>query len=285
MVGLCKGLGILTVEGADRGPERRACLQDRSATAFFILLVIIALPVWLVSGRLGVISALRIPTSDLALAFSPLVAAFAITAGREGWRAATKLLARAVDPTSMRGGRWNAGVVLIPPAVYATSWGVMRLVGSGAAMPPFHPLRLALLLGLFLVLAAGEEVGWMGYAFEPLQRRWGALPASSIIAVPWWLGHLPSMAEIGATHADMAWWALGALGLRIVMAWLYNNTGASLFAMVLFHALLNLSRIATFPVVGSHYVTAYQAAAYLAIASLAVVAMITTRGRLGHDHA
>jgi len=32
-------------------------------------------------------------------------------------------------------------------------------------------------------------------------------------------------------------------------------------------------------------VTAYQAAAYLAIASLAVVAMITTRGRLGHDHA
>jgi len=135
MVGLCKGLGILTVEGADRGPERRACLQDRSATAFFILLVIIALPVWLVSGRLGVISALRIPTSDLALAFSPLVAAFAITARREGWRAATKLLARAFDPTSMRGGRWNAAVVLIPPAVYATSWGVMRLVGSGAAMP------------------------------------------------------------------------------------------------------------------------------------------------------
>jgi hypothetical protein len=55
--------------------------------------------------------------------------------------------------------------------------------------------------------------------------------------------------------------------------------------MVLFHALLNLSRIATFPVVGSHYVTAYQAAAYLGVACLAVVALITTRGRLGHDDA
>jgi len=266
-------------------PREATLSDDRSPTAFFLLLVIIALPLWLVSGRLGVISALRIPTSDLALAFSPLAAAFAITARREGWGAATTLLKRAFDPTSMRGGRWNVATVLIPPSVYATSWAVMRLAGSGAAMPPFEPLRLVLFLGLFLVLGAGEEVGWMGYAFEPMQRRWGALPASAIIAGPWWLGHLPSMAEIGATRADIAWWALGALGLRIVMAWLYNNTGASLFAMVLFHALLNLSRIATFPVVGSHYVTAYQAAAYLGVAGLAVVALMTTRGRLGHDDA
>jgi hypothetical protein len=69
------------------------------------------------------------------------------------------------------------------------------------------------------------------------------------------------------------------------MAWLYNNTGASLFAMVLFHALLNLSRIATLPVIGSHYVTAYQAAAYLGVAGLAFVASITTRGRLGQSDA
>jgi CAAX protease family protein len=255
----------------------------RSPTAFFLLLLTIALPLWLVSGRLGVISALRIPTSDLALAFSPMTAALVMTAWREGWRAAATILMRAFDPTSMRGGWWNVATVLIPPAIYATSWAVMRLAGSGASPPPFEPLRLVLLLGLFLVLAAGEEVGWMGYAFEPMQRRWGALTASAIVAGPWWLGHLPSMAEIGATRADMAWWALGALGLRIVMAWLYNNTGASLFAMVLFHALLNLSRIATFPVIGTHYVTAYQATAYLGVAGLAAAAVITTRGRLGQS--
>jgi hypothetical protein len=55
--------------------------------------------------------------------------------------------------------------------------------------------------------------------------------------------------------------------------------------MVLFHALLNLSRIATFPVIGSHYVTAYQAAAYLGVAGLAVAALVTTRGRLGQSDA
>src|SRR5437870_701254 len=68
-----------------RNPREASLSDDRSPTAFFLLLVIIALPLWLVSGRLGVISALRIPTSDLALAFSPLAAAFAITAQREGW--------------------------------------------------------------------------------------------------------------------------------------------------------------------------------------------------------
>jgi membrane protease YdiL (CAAX protease family) len=257
----------------------------RSPTAFFLLLFTIALPLWLVSGRLGVISALRIPTSDLALAFSPMMAALVMTVWREDWRAAATLLKRAFDPTSMRGGRWNVATVLIPPSVYATSCAVMCLAGSGASPPPFEPLRLVLLLGLFLMLSVGEEVGWMGYAFEPMQRRWGALRASAILAGPWWLGHLPSMAEIGATRADMAWWALGALGLRIVMAWLYNKTGASLFAMVLFHALLNLSRIAIFPVIGSHYVTAYQAVAYLGVAGLAVAALIATRGRLGQSDA
>lgn len=253
----------------------------RSAVAFFLLILALAGPLWLVSDRLGVIGSLRIPASDLALAFTPMIAGLGLVVWREGWGRAALLLRSAVDVTSIRGGRWIAAACLLPPLIYLTSWGLMRLSGADHPIPTPDLPRLALLFALFLVLAAGEEIGWMGYAFGPLQQRWGALGASIVLAIPWWLGHLPSMSAIGASRSDMAWWLLGAFGLRILMTWIYNNSGASLCAMLIFHALLNLSRIATFPVVGAHYVGAYQAVAYVVIAALALAVAWITRGRLG----
>ena len=49
-----------------------------------------------------------------------------------------------------------------------------------------------------------------------------------------------------------AWWCLYALASRILIVWLYNNTGQSVFAVALFHATLNLSCM-LFPVHGSHF--------------------------------
>jgi uncharacterized protein len=42
------------------------------------------------------------------------------------------------------------------------------------------------------------------------------------------------------------------MGARILIVWLYNNTGRSVFAVALFHATLNLSYM-LFPVYGSHF--------------------------------
>jgi uncharacterized protein len=255
-------------------------VRPRSALAFLLLLFGLAVPAWLVSDRLGVIGSLRIPVSDLGLAFAPMLVALGLLLVREGPSSAALLLARAFDPRTLRGGRWQAATMLIPPIVYLGSSRIMWLLGSDAPLPSPDALRLLALLGLFLLLAAGEEIGWMGYAFAPLQRRFGSLGASLVIAVPWWLGHLPSMAAIGASVGDMAWWSLGAIGLRIIMAWLYNGAGGCLFAVVLFHALLNLSRIATFPVEGAHYVGAYQAVGYVVVAMIAAIVVALTGGRL-----
>ena len=252
----------------------------RSALVFFAVVLGFALPVWLLGGRLGVIPALRVPVADLALAFTPMLAALVLASVREGPAAAGALLRAAFDPTSIRPIRWLAAAALLPPAIYVATSALFGLAGSHAAQPLPGALRLLSLFALFLVLAAGEEVGWMGYAFEPMRRRFGPLGASLLLAGPWWLGHLPSMAAIGAGPADMAWWLLGAAGLRIVMSWLYLGSGRSLFAVVVFHALLNLSRIALFPVVGTHYVTAYQALAYVLVALLAGGLIVRTRGRL-----
>ncbi|MBI1406343.1 MAG: CPBP family intramembrane metalloprotease [Caulobacter sp.] len=270
----------MTLSAIPDGPGGVEMNHGRSAPIFFLLVLAFAVPLWLLSGRLGLIGALRIPASDLALAFTPMLVGLGLVAWREGWRNAARLLMRAFDVTSIRGGRWMAATLLIPPCIYLVSWSVMRLSGADHPIPTPGLFRLGLLLVLFLVLAAGEEVGWMGYAFGPLQQRFGALGASLLIAIPWWLGHLPSMSAIGVPAGDMVWWILGALALRIVMTWLYSGAGASLSAVVAFHALLNLSRIAIVPAVGAHYIGAYQAVAYLAVAVIAGAVIWQTRGRL-----
>lgn len=251
----------------------------RRPTEFLLLMAAVAVPLWLLSPHFGVITALRIPTTDLLLAFLPMAAGLALTARESGWRGALDLLRRAFDPRGLLRSGWFAAVVLLPPLIYGGAWAVIWVAGQGAPAPDFVPLRLIALFFLFFLLAAGEEVGWMGYAFTPLQDRLGAVGASLALAVVWWAAHLPSMAEIHATGADIAGWAVGAVALRIIMSWLYNNSGGHLFGMVLFHALLNLSRIAIYPSAGAHYSTLHQATGYGIASLIALAVLIATSPR------
>ncbi|NIM46330.1 MAG: CPBP family intramembrane metalloprotease, partial [Nitrososphaeria archaeon] len=44
---------------------------------------------------------------------------------------------------------------------------------------------------MFFILAIGEEVGWTGYAFERMEKRWNAFQASLILGIIWAAWHLP----------------------------------------------------------------------------------------------
>ena len=50
----------------------------------------------------------------------------------------------------------------------------------------------------------------------------------------------------------IAWQCMGMVVTRILIVWLYNNTGGSVSAAVLFHATNNMSSF-LFPNYGSHY--------------------------------
>lgn len=249
----------------------------RNPWRFLLVVGVLALPIWAASDWLGLIPGLRIPVSDLALAFTPMAAALLLVGLREGPRAALALLGSAFNVASIRSVRWATAAVLLAPALYLATYAAMQAAGAASA-DAIAPLRLVVLFGVFLLLAAGEEVGWTGYALRPLQARWGPVGASVILAVPWWLGHLPSMQAIGATPVDMAWWALAAVSLRILFTWLYNGAGGSLFAAVVFHALLNLSRIITYPADGAHYDSAYQAAGSIVAAIAAALVLLMSAG-------
>lgn len=99
----------------------------------------------------------------------------------------------------------------------------------------------------FLVAALGEELGWSGYALDPMQERWSAFHASLVLGVVWALWHVIAMVEAGQSPAWIAWGCLDMLATRVLMVWLYNNTGKSVFAVALYHAIANLSIKSMFP--------------------------------------
>jgi membrane protease YdiL (CAAX protease family) len=98
----------------------------------------------------------------------------------------------------------------------------------------------------------GEELGWSGYAIDPLQRRWGALASSLVVGLAWAIWHYVALAQAHRSIEWIAWWSLGTVAERVIIVWLYNNTGRSVFAAALFHMTDNLTW-QLFPVNGSYY--------------------------------
>ena len=98
----------------------------------------------------------------------------------------------------------------------------------------------------FFVAAECEELGWSGYALDPLQVRRTALQAGVILGLVWAAFHFVPLAQHGRSAGWIAWWVLSTVTLRVLLVWLYNNTGKSVFAATLFHAMANVSQLGPF---------------------------------------
>jgi membrane protease YdiL (CAAX protease family) len=93
------------------------------------------------------------------------------------------------------------------------------------------------------IAALGEELGWMGYAVDPMQDRWNALQASILLGMVWATWHIVPLVQAHRSPAWIAWWCLWTVTQRVLIVWLYNNTGKSVFAAALFHAISNVSTL------------------------------------------
>ncbi len=108
------------------------------------------------------------------------------------------------------------------------------------------------LTAVFFAGALCEELDWSGYVLDPLQDRWGAWRAGLILGSVWVVWHILPLLQAHRPPAFIAWWSLGTLADRLIMVWLYNRTGRSVFAMALYHAMENVTW-QLFPIDGSYY--------------------------------
>ncbi|MEV4218755.1 CPBP family intramembrane glutamic endopeptidase [Nonomuraea sp. NPDC049725] len=236
-----------------------------------MLVAVLSVPFYVVGAlsptvRVG---AVDMPASA-AMFVVPLVAAVVLVWRDAGRAGVVALLAGVVDRPAGR-ARWYAVAVALPV-----------VVGAGVVLAGAVPVGLAtslvvlpLVFGASVVAAAFEEVGWTGYAADPLRRRFGVVGAGVVLGVFWGVWHLLPLVQAGHGAVWIGGWFVGTVAARVVMVGLRAVTGG-VSAAVLMHAMLNVT---------AAYVPGYDAAVVpvvsgvLTVVAAVVVVWVVSRSR------
>lgn len=218
---------------------------------FLGLVFVLSIPIYV----LGFIKPVEIlpglPISSVGVII-PATSAFILLYRDERLPGVLKLLRRSFDIQRISNKIWYFVFLLLYPVITVLAYITIRASGVEIPGPASSTLAVILMVIVFFISALGEELGWTGYATEPLLRRWGALSTGLLLGLVWAIWHGIPLIQAGRQAGWMAWWSLGTIAARIIMVWLYVNAGTSVFAAALFHATINLCW-QLFPVNGSYY--------------------------------
>jgi len=195
------------------------------------------------------------------------------------------------------GIRWYLVALFGPPAaLLGAAILVMGATPLQALVANLASIPTSFLLGVVVLALAGnlwEETAWSGFVTSRLQRRYGPLRASIIVAPLFGLYHLPLFFLIGGlsdspNHLPLNDFPMYAAFLlivfsgpmRILLTWVYNSTNRSLPVTSLMHASINASGGAA--ILATFFAGLNGLWLYAALAVVAAVVILATRGRLGH---
>ena len=209
-------------------------VKNRPLLDFVLLEVTLSIPFWGIGAlaTAGVIPDLVLLRASWSL--TPAIAASILIYRRTGAAGLAALFRRIVDVARIRSRPWTLAVLLLGPTVVLTQYGLALVSGAPVPAPQLTLLVPISYLGLFLVTPA-EELGWTGYVLDTAQERWSALTAGVVPGALWASVHAPVWLLAGQSIEWCLWQMLYVVALRVLMTWVYNNIGRSLFAMDLLH--------------------------------------------------
>ena len=224
---------------------------QRPLLRFFLLVFALTVPFWVIGAVTGAQLLPGVPVAALAF-ICPGLAALILVHQASGLAGVKALLMRCVDYDRITARIWYAPIFLLLPAVAGISYVVQRAIGVVIPPPQITLMTTLGLLAVCFVMALTEEIGWTGYATDLMQKRWHALSAGLLLGSVWAAWHIMSLMQAHRSVTWMAWWCVGTLALRVVMVWLYNSAGKSVFAAALFHAVSNVCW-QSYPIQGSYF--------------------------------
>lgn len=163
----------------------------------------------------------------------PLLAAL-IVSGLESGRPGMRALFRPLGEWHASKLWWYLVALGLFGAILAVAMTVYGLFGD--PLPLFYPPSTGPALVALVVHPVAEQIGWRGFAFPRLERRWGALWASVILGVAWALWHTTIFL---ITRYDAATFVLALpyfVAGSVIFTWLQKRSGGGLPIAVLAHA-------------------------------------------------
>ena len=157
----------------------------RSPLAFILLVFALTLPFLLIGAVTGFELLPGLPVSALGTV-CPVVAAVILVVKESGMVGAGELLGRAFDFRRIESKIWYLPTLLLIPSLMLLAYVLMRVLGLPLPATVVPVLLMLALFFTFFIGALGEELGWSGYATDPLQHRWNALTAA-IVNVSWFV--------------------------------------------------------------------------------------------------
>jgi uncharacterized protein len=287
----------MTVGAATRQPAPHSALRRLVArhpvAAFLVMVYAVNCAVALspLLTRRDILPFGLAPYDSLGHIFGVALPAFIVVAAMHG--------RTGVRDLAYRSFRWRVGVRWYLVALFGVPVATVLCASAIFGLAPLNALVekwellltvvLPQLLLLILFFNLAEEVGWTGFLQARLQERHGPLKASLIVTVPFALFHLPGwMVEFGLGLAQLhlalaltVIFGISQMFGRVVIMWLYNNTGYSVLLVGIFHSSFNVTASAFGPFIpvppGSTFLIA---APVVAVA--AVLIALFTRGRLSY---
>jgi membrane protease YdiL (CAAX protease family) len=226
--------------------------QWEGLRGYFLLVFGLALPFFWLGGNSKLPLPINLPVSAL-VTVVPATAASILVYRRSRAQGINALFKKALDYQKIKNKLWYLPALLLAPLIYVLSYIIMRL--ADVPLPdrseiPLNTVPAAFMM--FLIADAGEELGWTGFAIDPMQNRWGALKASLLLGGVWALWHAIPFVQTGNSASWVVWQSLKTIATRVMIIWIYNKSGKSVFAATLYHAADNVSW-SLFPNNGSHY--------------------------------
>ena len=99
----------------------------------------------------------------------PAIAALLVARRESAPGGAQVLLQRPFDFKHIGSKAWYVPILFLNPAIAVSSYAVLHLIGTPVPAPDIQILPTLALFAVFFIAAVCEELGWSGYAIDPMQ--------------------------------------------------------------------------------------------------------------------